>query len=151
MSTGCAASEGPLPRSREDEEFVSMKVMHVVATAQRRGAEIFASDLVRALDGVSHRVMVLRNGIGSPLRFEAPTTMGRDGRRVPGLRIDAATLRGLRACLGEFRPDVVQAHGGEALKYAVFAARASRVPVVYRKIGAATLHARRWPGRGAHA
>ena len=39
-----------------------MRILHVVATAQRRGAEIFASDLVRALNatGVEQRVVVLR-------------------------------------------------------------------------------------------
>jgi glycosyltransferase involved in cell wall biosynthesis len=114
-----------------------MRVLHVVATAQLRGAEIFASDLVRALasHGVAQHVAVIRGSAPVEVQYAAPTAIpGRDGLAIPGLRIDLRSLTGLRRLVRTVRPHVVQAHGGETLKYAVPAAMGGP-PIVYRSIG----------------
>ena len=53
-----------------------MRVLHVVATRQRRGAEVFASDLSAKLDelGVRQRVAVLRDGTFE-VEFPVPTAV----------------------------------------------------------------------------
>ena len=111
-----------------------MRVLHVVATGQRRGAEVFASDLVASLDrlGVDQSVAVLRGGPPS-VGFDAPVVLlGADGRPLPGLRMHLGAVRALRALIRDRRPDLLQAHGGEPLKYGL---AAGGVPVVYRRIG----------------
>jgi glycosyltransferase involved in cell wall biosynthesis len=115
-----------------------VRVLHVVATGQRRGAEIFTADLVGALDdaGVSQQVAVLRAPDGLAVPFRAPATvLGADAAGLPGVRMGLPGVAGLRRLLRDFDPDVVQAHGGEALKYAVAGAAGGRRRVVYRRIG----------------
>lgn len=117
-----------------------MRVLHVVATGQRRGAEIFASDLIVAFNanGVHQRVGVLRDGGEILASYEAPTVkLGVHGWRVPGLRMEPRTLIALRRLIDDWSPDIVQAHGGEALKYSVMASGRRR-KVVYRRIGSAS-------------
>ena len=112
-----------------------MRVLHVVATGQRRGAEVFASDLVASLArlGVGQSVAVLRAGPPA-VPFDAPVDLlGADGRPLPGLRMHLGAVRALRALVRDRRPDLLQAHGGEPLKYGL--AAAGGVPVVYRRIG----------------
>ena len=55
--------------------MTQLRVLHVVATTQRRGAEIFAADLVRALDGLgtAQQVASLRPAQGPSVDFDAPT------------------------------------------------------------------------------
>jgi glycosyltransferase involved in cell wall biosynthesis len=110
---------------------VSVRLLHVVATGQRRGAEIFAADLIRALPGLDHRVAVL----GGPWQvdFGAPVVHLPRGPAIPGLRVRAAAIGGLRRIVEAWAPDVIQAHGGDPLKHVLPAARGT--PVVYRRIG----------------
>jgi glycosyltransferase involved in cell wall biosynthesis len=115
-----------------------VRVLHVVATGQRRGAEIFTADLVGALDdaGVEQQVAVLRAPAGLAVPFRVPATVvGADAAGVPGVRMGLPGVAGLRRLLRGFDPDVVQAHGGEALKYALAGAAGVRRRVVYRRIG----------------
>jgi glycosyltransferase involved in cell wall biosynthesis len=56
---------------------------------------------------------------------------------LPGARVSSRALRNLRALTRAYEPDVVQAHGGEALKYAVASFIRRGPPVVYRRIGRA--------------
>lgn len=129
-----------------------MRVLHVVTSAERRGAEIFASDLIRALrgGGVDQRVALLRGG-ESAVEYACPVLVLKGkGREIPGLRTNLGRVRSLRGLLEAWRPDVLQAHGGEPLKHAVLASRRT-VPVVYRRIGAAPPAIRRGPRRWAHA
>lgn len=112
-----------------------MRILHLVSSTDRRGAQIFASDLVGALvsAGVDQHVVALRGTDGPATAFDAPTT-----EVVPGgalSRFDRRAFRGVSAAIGAFDPDVIQAHGGEALKYAISAAWRRRIPVVYRRIG----------------
>ena len=114
----------------------ALRVLHVVATAQRRGAEVFAADLVGALarQGVQQRVAILRGAGTNSLGFAAPTDiLVAAGWRLPGVRVDPGTFRALRRLVGGWRPHVVQAHGGEGFKYAV--GSRGLAPVVYRRIG----------------
>jgi glycosyltransferase involved in cell wall biosynthesis len=111
-----------------------VRVLHLVATGQRRGAEVFASDLVAALGrlGVDQSVAVLR-AAPPAVSFDAPVDLlGADGRSLPGLRMHLGAVRALRALVRDRRPDLLQAHGGEPLKYGL---AAGGVPVVYRRIG----------------
>jgi hypothetical protein len=123
------------------------RVLHVVATEQRGGAETFAADLVGALVGlgVEQRVVILRARAGG-LRYPVPTAAARRGRPLRGF--DPPTLRGLRRAVASWGPSVVQAHGGEALKHAALAV--SGAPVAYRKIGMAAPWDRSGPSRRLH-
>jgi glycosyltransferase involved in cell wall biosynthesis len=127
-----------------------IRVLHIVATGDRRGAEVFAGDLVGALQGVvEQRVAVMRANGSVAVPYEAPVdVVGSHGRQLPGIRVDAAAVRALRRLGAEWGPDVVQVHGGEPLKHALFARMAA--PVVYRKIGLAAPRATRSPFRLGH-
>jgi glycosyltransferase involved in cell wall biosynthesis len=115
---------------------MSLRVLHVVASTQRRGAEIFAAALMGTLNelGVEQRVAVLRAADADGVRFPAPfVTLSDGGRTLPVLGVEVVAVRRLRAAVRDQRPDIVQVHGGEALKVAM--AAGIRVPVVYRRIG----------------
>jgi glycosyltransferase involved in cell wall biosynthesis len=111
-----------------------MRVLHVIASGARRGAEVFASDLIRALDssGVEQYVAVLHGPEPVALDLAAPSTVLLPDTSDQQGRFDLRLRRALRAVAGDFRPDVTQAHGGEALKY-LATMRAG--PIVYRRIG----------------
>lgn len=130
-----------------------MRVLHVISTGQRRGAEIFASDLVGALgrEGLSQRVVVLRGAEGVCVPFEAPVEVWEsNGWTLPPLRTDAKTLWRLRRLTGGWRPDLIQAHGGEALKYSVVANAGCSPRIVYRRIGSAPPWVATGARRAAH-
>jgi glycosyltransferase involved in cell wall biosynthesis len=108
---------------------------------------LFASDLIRALSdtALDQRVAVLRASQGPYVPYEAPSAeLGSNGWVVPGLRLDLRILDGLGRVIRGWKPDVLQAHGGEALKHSVLARGRQGVPIVYRRIG----EARRWITRG---
>ena len=99
-----------------------MKLLHVVSTAQRRGAEIFASDLAGELRwrGFDQLVAVVHGSSTPDVDFHAPArAMERGGSTV--LRLRPRACWDLRALARTWRPDVIVAHGGEALKYTVVA------------------------------
>jgi glycosyltransferase involved in cell wall biosynthesis len=112
-----------------------MRILHLVSSTDRRGAQIFASDLVGALKaaGTEQRVVALRAAAGPATSFEAPALALR--ANGSSARFDGRILGGLVREIARFEPDVIQAHGGEALKYAVPATIGRRIPVVYRRIG----------------
>jgi glycosyltransferase involved in cell wall biosynthesis len=115
-----------------------MRVLHVVASRHRRGAEIFASSLVGALahDGIEQRVAVVKTNGNADVGFAAPTvSLGDGGTSIPGLRLEAGVVTRLRRVSRDFRPDVIQAHGGEPLKYVAASNGIRGGRVVYRRIG----------------
>jgi glycosyltransferase involved in cell wall biosynthesis len=116
-----------------------VRVLHVVASTQRRGGEMFASDLVGALgrEAIDQRVAVLHGGGVFAAPFDAPVTLLRDGDAIRGPIALATTAVRLRRLVARWSPDVVQAHGGEALKLSVAATIGSHARVVYRRIGSA--------------
>jgi glycosyltransferase involved in cell wall biosynthesis len=114
---------------------------------------MFAYDLTRALDadGFEQHVVLLRGPDGTSLEFIDPVVLGTNGFLLPGLRIDPRSVRGLRGRIARWKPDVVQTHGGEPLKYAVPAAAGLSCRIVHRKIGSAPPEAQRGLRRSAHA
>ena len=129
-----------------------MKVLHVISTGQLRGAEIFAADLIRALNGgaIDQRVAVLRGEKPMPAAYAAPTLMLDRGARIPGIRMEVRSAMSLIEAARDWKPDVVQAHGGEPLKYALLAAGRSGARVVYRRIGLVPPRATGGVSRVAH-
>ena len=117
-------------------ESPGLRVVHLIASRQRRGAEVFASDLVRALSaaGIDQRVVVLRDHGGDVISFDAPVLVLGAGLSGP-LRMDLGATRRLHSLVRSIGADVLQAHGGEALKYAVPATFRTGCKVVYRRIG----------------
>lgn len=100
-------------------------VVGVVVSTQRRGAEIFATDLAEALaaDGVGTRTVALVSGPGS-VHLDLRTL----GRRRLGL----ATLRALRSEAA--RASVLIAHGSSTLPASALATLGLTTPFVYRNI-----------------
>ncbi|HEV8420263.1 MAG TPA: glycosyltransferase family 4 protein [Actinomycetota bacterium] len=115
-----------------------MRVLHVVASDQRRGAEMFAADLIRLLDvDVEQRVAVLRAAADHPVRYGAPATvLSSRGLPTPRLNVDLPAGRALAGLVRQWHPHIIQAHGGDALKSVVLAARNGNRRLVYRRIGA---------------
>lgn len=111
ISRPVAALEGP--------------ALGVVVSTQRRGAEIFATDLAEALGagGVRTRTVALVPGQGSTC-LDLPTL----GRR----RLGISTLRALRSQAG--RAGVVIAHGSSTLPASALATLGLSTPFVYRNI-----------------
>jgi len=113
-----------------------MKVLHVVSSNQRRGAELFALDLVSHLDhaGIEQRVVVLHpheQGLSFPVPTHAvPPRDSKGIRQMLGFGAGPERIR------SQWHPEIVQAHGGEALKSMVRSlALAGGPDVVYRRIG----------------
>jgi L-malate glycosyltransferase len=127
-----------------------VRVLHVVATGTRRGAEIFAADLVGALheEGIEQQVAILRNGEEPGVGFDVPAHPMSTRMGVPGLRVSMAGVTGIRRLVREWRPDLIQTHGGEATKHAVLAWVSP--PVVYRRIGEAPGWLSSGPRRAAY-
>ena len=113
------------------------RILHVVSTGRRRGAEVFASDLVGALDeeGIDQHVAVLRGREPVDVPYRAPVTVLADERPEETLR--PRSVLSLRRLLRRVAPHIVQAHGGEALKYSFLADRRPSHSLVYRRIGSA--------------
>jgi glycosyltransferase involved in cell wall biosynthesis len=131
-----------------------VRILHVVATAQQRGGETFASDLIRALNrkGVVQRVAILRDTNSRSIAFDADIwPLANNGRRLPGIKVNAGAIRRLARLIREWDPHLVQLHGGEALKHAAIAALGSPSRLVYRKIGSAPPWMSHGLRRKAHA
>ena len=106
-----------------------MRVLHVVASNQMRGAEISALDLIGELNrrGVEQRVATIHR-VPDGLDY-GPQSVSLTGSR-------AGSMARLHRLVRNWRPDVVQAHGGEPLKWlAGTLVGPGAPPVVYRRIG----------------
>jgi glycosyltransferase involved in cell wall biosynthesis len=101
------------------------RVLHVITSTQRRGAETFAVDLAAALGarGVASEVVALAPGAGDTLDV---ATLGPAG-------LAPATLRALRRRAAG--ASAVVAHGSRTLPACALALAGRRTPVVYRSIG----------------
>lgn len=129
-----------------------LEIVQLVHAPRRRGAEVFARDLAVALRRLGHEVTTV-------YLYRAETSSGEallddvgsihlDARersiaeRLLGL--SPRLVRALRRTLSELDPDVVQANGGNTLKYAGRARRpGARWKLLYRNIG----DPRVWLGR----
>lgn len=102
-----------------------VRILHVVTDTDRRGSQVFGTDLADAL---------IRRGHTCRAVALAPGTSGR-GLDVPVLgptRLGPATLRALRGQLSGW--DVVIAHGSSTLPACVLAGAGRRFRLVYRQI-----------------
>jgi glycosyltransferase involved in cell wall biosynthesis len=114
-----------------------LRLLHVVATARRRGAELSALDLMGALpERIDQRVAVLRGGGSDDLAYPARTDVLSGAGWETARRFDPAVARRLSRLVRTLAPDVVLAHGGDPLKYLATALLRGSPPVVYRRIGA---------------
>jgi glycosyltransferase involved in cell wall biosynthesis len=103
------------------------RVLQVVTTTQRRGAEVFATDLGAALAdrGWAVDTVALEEGGPGPGRLDLPALGSR--------RISAGGLARLRRRART--SDVVVAHGSTSLIACAAATAATGIPYVYRSIG----------------
>lgn len=113
-----------------------MRILHVISSTDRRGSQIFASDLAHALKdaGVDQRVVSLRGSAGPATSFSVPCLTLRSPEHRQR-RLEPSLAVALRRSIRLADPDVVQAHGGETLKYLVPAMVGIAAPLVYRRIG----------------
>lgn len=132
-----------------------MRVMQVVHKPQRRGAEVFASELSAQLRGrgCDVRSVYLYPHAGPAALPLEPTDVALGGREDhpwehvfgvhPGL------LKRLLAEISEFQPDVVQVNGARTVKYGAMARLLARGawPLVYRNIGDPREWVRGWRQR----
>jgi glycosyltransferase involved in cell wall biosynthesis len=111
-----------------------LNVLHVLPVDLARGAQTYARSLRIALDGdrARHRTLVLFGPSGTTLQPDITLDVSDSWLRRAGL--DPRAVLRLRAVLRRDAPDVVVAHGGEPLKYAVWAGVPSE-RLVYSKIG----------------
>ena len=115
-----------------------MRLSLIVSSRQRRGAEVFASELAEALPSRGWEVQFLAladlpPGVEASIPAEAlsalePAALG---------RLDPKVVRALRSRVLEFGPDVVMANGSSTLQYTVAALRwgPDRPRLVYTSIG----------------
>ena len=106
-----------------------MRILQLVQTPQRRGAEIFAYQLSRELCAQGHTVRTVYlypyTGAGGLAVQTGDVVL--DGveqhpfEKLPG--VHPLLLRRLLRHLDEFRPDVVQVNGARTVKYGAFARR----------------------------
>jgi glycosyltransferase involved in cell wall biosynthesis len=117
-----------------------MRILQLVTARQRRGAEVFATQLSDALAARGHEVVVL----GLLPAPESPLTpalaAADDLAAASNGRFDLARLHGVASAVQRLRPDIVQANGSQTLKYSAFTRRLSRhrFPLVYRNISIAS-------------
>lgn len=100
-------------------------LLHVVTDTNRRGAQVFATDLAAQLErcGLPGTVVAIRPGAtGAQLGL---STLGRGPRHLP-------TLLALRRAMRD--ASVVVAHGSNTLMASVLAGVGLKTPIVYRNI-----------------
>lgn len=126
------------------ESTPPLRVLFVVHSPQRRGAEVSARQVSDALAERGHRtrlVALYRAGAGNELPMsDDDVALGADPRhwaeRLPG--IHPFLLHRLRREIRRFAPDIVQVNGSRTVKYGAAAALTSprrRWALVYRNIG----------------
>ncbi len=114
-----------------------MNIAQLVSRRQRRGAEVFAADLSTALAERGHDVSFIGLQAAPPAPLTPTGVTCSDLANGGQSKLSFTLVRELSAQLKSQAPQVVQANGGYALKYAVLAKRWSRAkwPVLYCNIG----------------
>jgi glycosyltransferase involved in cell wall biosynthesis len=119
-----------------------MKLLHLLPTLERRGAQVFARDLIGGLAAhgdVAQSLIVLSTG---PDEVDMARVTGHI--RTLASRGAVGRMLALRQLLHDNPPDILFAHGGAPFKCAVLArGRATTPKIVYRKIGLSE----QWLGR----
>lgn len=126
-----------------------MRVLQLITRRQRRGAEVFASDLADVLVLRGYEVLVagLYDAASPPLIPARAGWIDLDARA--DRRLSATTLAAVMGLIRRFQPDLVQANGADTLKYSALAKAVTRGtwPLVYRNIGVASQWLRHRPHR----
>ena len=110
-----------------------MKIIQLITRTQRRGAEIFASQLAQKLQEKGHEVLVISIfGGEAKLPFAGKLLTLESNPSWRGL--DPRAWKRLNKLIGEFQPDIVQANASETLKYAALSKKIYgwNAPLVYR-------------------
>ncbi len=109
-------------------------VVHILPVDLFRGAQTYARELRCRLDGpeARHRTLTLYHASAGALRPDYE--LGLASGRLRRLGADPRAVLALRRFVRREQPDLVVAHGGEPLKYAVLAG-VPRRRLVYYKIG----------------
>ncbi len=101
------------------------RVLHLISSTDRRGAQVFATQLVESLGGApQHRLMAIAQGAHAP--GVAAAALGPSRWHLPGAARLVGQLDGT---------DVLVAHGSSALLHGAAAAAVTRTPFIYRNIG----------------
>lgn len=117
------------------------RVLHLLDSDERRGAEVFATQLAQHLSSENFEsafciINPIRRG-GSVSKGFRTFALGNDGRKRRGVSL--SKLWGLHKVLEDFRPDIVLCHGSSSLKYGALSRRLSKRAVsIYRNIGMAS-------------
>lgn len=104
---------------------LALRVLQVVASTERRGAEVFALDLGRELEHRGHEV--------ETVALSGPTPGGLPFRSLGAGRSHPRALWGLHRAM--HANDITIVHGGAGLAPTALAAVTARRPYVYRNIG----------------
>jgi glycosyltransferase involved in cell wall biosynthesis len=110
-------------------------VLHVIPTPVARGAQREARGLADQLDtpGVrAHRVLCLFDG---PNEVRTDISLAFDGGLRPASGFDPRLVPQIRRALRQYKPEVVVAHGSDALKYLVPAMIGQPSRLIYYAIG----------------
>jgi len=100
-----------------------MRVVQVITSFQRRGAEVFAADLSRSLNAKGHvcNLVGLYASVGpSVAKFTGDVELNADPRTVSEALFSPVLAFRLVRALARLCPDVIQMNGGRAVKYAPF-------------------------------
>ena len=127
---------GGRQRGRRRTEVRPSRVLHLLPVDLARGAQTYAKALRDALDSseVEHRTAtIFRSDAGA---LDADVDIGVAHGLGSRLGFSPRAMLRLRTHLKSWRPEVLVAHGGEALKYAAFATGPS-TKLAYYKIGTA--------------
>jgi glycosyltransferase involved in cell wall biosynthesis len=131
---GTAGAGGsPSPASLSEDFDGRLRIVHLVARSQRRGAEIVAVELADELDrlGYSNRVVAL--GPATSGGHEVGLMPLADSQGV-GLVDLIVRVRRVRRLLADAPADVVLAHGGWAAQIAALAVRRAGPVLVWQRI-----------------
>jgi glycosyltransferase involved in cell wall biosynthesis len=120
-----------------------LRVLQLAQKPQRRGAEVFASQLSAALRSLGCEVQsayLYPYEGGAPLPLGAGDTVlaGRPAHPLErAIGVNPGLLREVRRTITAFQPDIVQANGARTVKYAALAKGRGSVAwrLVYRNIG----------------
>jgi glycosyltransferase involved in cell wall biosynthesis len=115
-----------------------IRVLHLVDSDLRRGAETFAAELATALsEGQTENVLCIVHPSGGGLSHDGLRTVTLGATDHKGWRlVDLAAIRRLHRVLAEFKPDVLLAHGSTTAKYGAVARSMRRGAVsIYKNIG----------------
>jgi glycosyltransferase involved in cell wall biosynthesis len=120
--------------AKDPQSSQTPRVLILVSTDRRRGAEVFTERLRDGLASLGWVVEAIAlRAYGEEPRADVEALVGPDGGS--GGRFDLRVARGLRSKVRTFQPDVVVANGGATLRYAFADDLGRRYKLTYIGIG----------------